>query len=83
MSSPPTSTMVDALAAMFQAGGLVRYAGGYWAAAGAPRDHNGIPQPHWGTSTIEGCVKRGAASYTQWRTGRNGQFPIRVECVTA
>lgn len=32
----------------------------------------------FGTSTIEGLVRRGYATYSKWQEGRRGKFPIEV-----
>lgn len=74
----PSPTMLDCLAVMHAHGVLIRFSGGYWAPTTAKRDTDGVPHPHWGTSTIEACVRRGAARYTKHREGRKGAFPIRV-----
>lgn len=77
----PTAVMLEAMAAMEEAGALIRFQGGFWAKPTAPRDHNGVPAGSFGTNTIEGCVRRGLARYTEHRRGRGGDFPIRAEVV--
>ena len=52
---------------------LVRFPGGYWAAEGWAW-HG----PYFGTSTVEALVRRNVATYTVWKDGRNGKFPIEV-----
>ncbi len=54
---------------------VVRYPGGFWAA----ENWNMWSSPYFGTSTIEALVARGIATYTVWKDGRNGKFPI--ECI--
>lgn len=74
-----TATMVACLDDARAAGGeLVRYRGGFWAARNAPRCHDGLPRPYWGTSTVEAIVARGEAAYTEWRDGRSGRFPVAM-----
>jgi hypothetical protein len=53
-------------------GAIVRYPGGFWYAA------NDIGGKHFGTSTVEALVGRGAANYTEWHEGRSGRFPVRA-----
>jgi hypothetical protein len=80
-----SATMAIALAEVHEHGRLVRYQGGYWATDMAPRDHNGIPIDHFGTSTINGLIKRGRLVVTEWkkgsrpRYGRLDEFPIAVK----
>lgn len=69
-----TPTMEKAAAFAKQHGGkLRRHPGGFWA---------GPEYQQWGTSfgtsTVDGMVKRGAAEYTDWKEGRNGRFPVEV-----
>lgn len=79
MTKPLSATMVACLDDALEAGGeLVRYQGGYWAARNAPRAHDGIPRPYHGTKTVQALVDRRAAEYSEWRDGRNGQFPIAM-----
>ncbi len=61
-------------------GKLVRSPGGFWAAADAGKDRNGVPKPWFGTTTVEALVKRGAAEYTQWkdRNWDGKPFPVEV-----
>lgn len=49
---------------------LTRHPGGFW--TGLIAECCGTS---FGTSTVEALVKRGAASYTAWKDGRNGRFP--------
>ena len=53
---------------------LVRYPGGYWAAEGWHMWHG----PCFNTSTVEALVRRDVATYTVWKDGRSGKFPL--EC---
>jgi len=53
-------------------GRLVRLQGGFWDAGGGGR---GIS---FGTKTIEALIARQLASYTEWKEGRNGRFPIEI-----
>lgn len=77
--SPLSATMVACIDDALEAGGeLIRYQGGYWAARNAPRASDGIPRPYHGTPTVEALVARGEAEYSEYRDGRNGQFPIAV-----
>ena len=72
--------MAVALSMAHEAGGkLVRYVGGYWAPENSPlRSHDGHPVDYVGTSTIEALVKRGELTYSDWKEGRGGKFPIAV-----
>lgn len=53
---------------------LVRYPGGYWAA----ENWHMWKGPSFGTPTVEALVRRGVASYTDWKIGKKSSFPI--EC---
>lgn len=54
---------------------LVRFPGGFWSHVGW-RLHEG---PYWGTTTIEGIVRRGGGEYTGWQTRKDGsKFPIEM-----
>lgn len=69
-----TKNMHEAVDFARQHGGkLYRHPGGFWA---------GPDYQQWGksfgTSTVEGMVKRGAAEYTVWKDGRNGRFPVEL-----
>ena len=69
-----TPTMDKAAELAKQHGGkLHRHPGGFW--AGPEYKQHGAS---FGTSTIDGAVKRGAAEYTDWKEGRNGRFPVEV-----
>ncbi len=53
---------------------LVRFPGGFWSHAGWLHDG-----PHWGTTTIEGIVRRGAGEYSGWQNRKDGsKFPIEM-----
>lgn len=75
---PLTATMVACLDDASEAGELIRYQGGFWAARGAPRGFDGIPRPFHGSSTVQALVSRGCAEYSEWRDGRGGSFPIAM-----
>lgn len=69
-----TPTMEKAAEFARQHGGkLHRHPGGFW--AGADYKQHGTS---FGTSTVDGMVKRGAAEYTDWKEGRNGRFPVEM-----
>lgn len=62
-------------------GKLERYPGGYW------REPNWQPGAYvygqevsqsFGTSTVEGIVRRGRGQYTLWKDGKNGKFPVEM-----
>jgi len=83
-----SATMAIALDTALENGGrLVRHAGGYWAPAGAPRDHNGLPVERFGTTTVAGLVARGRMEFSQWRETRRSEgrrrhplrFPIEAK----
>lgn len=70
---PLSPTMLLCLEACRGWGGSIhRHPGGYWGDS-ALRLHESF-----GTSTVDGLVKRGQLEYTQWQEGRNGRFPIRA-----
>lgn len=74
-----SATMAIALDfAMESKGELVRYQGGFWAPRGMPMQPHGAPADYVNTTTIEALVARGKLKYTEFRTGRNGEFPIAV-----
>lgn len=70
-----TATMLDAIrfAQTNNAGRLHRHPGGRW----TTRDFY-THFRHYGTSTVEGIVSRGVGTYTEWRDGKNGRFPIEM-----
>lgn len=71
--TPLSKTMLECLKSCRGWGGSIhRHPGGYWGAS-AFKLHESF-----GTSTIEGLVKRGELEYTEWQEGRNGRFPIRA-----
>ena len=53
-------------------GSIYRHQGGYWCS----RIYNLAES--FGTSTVEGLVKRGFIEYVEWKEGRNGKFPTRA-----
>lgn len=60
------------LYALANNGKLCRYRGGFWAMENWRKG-----QPPWfGTSTVKALVSRGLMSYSEWREGRKGRFPI-------
>ena len=78
MAKPLSATMAIALAEALDHGGkLVRHAGGFWTYPNCPRyPHNGYPEWYIGASTIKALVARGELVYTEWKQGRNHNFPI-------
>ncbi len=62
--------------------GRNRIGTGYWTWQGCPWNGS-APQQYFGTTTVDGLVRRGYLHYSQWRrkTKRHGQFPIEVEIV--
>jgi hypothetical protein len=62
------------LYAMSNGGKLRRYRGGFWAFESW---HEG-QYPWFDGSTVEALVSRGLMAHTEWREGRNGNFPIAV-----
>jgi hypothetical protein len=53
---------------------LVRFPGGFWGL------RTWKPSEIWfGTTTVEGIVKRGAGEYVKWQEGKHGKFPIEVQ----
>ena len=80
MTKPLTATMAACLDDCLDHGGTFnRFPGGFWAYPGCRRlPHNGHPETHWGTSTIQALVARGRMVYSEWHTGRNGRFSIAV-----
>ena len=75
MTGTLTPTMKEAAKfAKEECGGkLHRHPGGFWAGEDY-RQHG----KSFGTSTVEGMVKRGAAEYTKYLDGRNGRFPVEA-----
>lgn len=70
-----TTTMKMAAEYARQHGGkLHRHPGGFWAGP----EYKSHYATSFGTSTVDGMVKRGAAEYTAWKEGRNGRFPVEV-----
>ena len=70
---PLTGVMIKCVKFMrAEAGCIYRHPGGYWGSA------NFKLYESFGTSTVEGLVRRGVAEYTEWQEGRNGRFPIRA-----
>lgn len=54
-------------------GTLKRLPGGFWVS-----EAGGIS---YGTTTIRALVARGVASYSEWKKGANGEFPIAVTII--
>lgn len=74
-----SATMAACLAAAYEHGGrLVHFVGGYWSWPDCPRDHNGVPVEHFGTSTVQGLIRRERLAYSQWRDGRHQRFPVEA-----
>lgn len=70
-----SKTMQQAmLYAMVNGGKLRRYRGGFW----AMENWRHGQFPWFGTSTVEALVSRGLMSYSEWRDGRKGRFPVAV-----
>jgi len=60
------------LYALVNGGKLCRYRGGFWAMENWRKGQT----PWFGASTVEALVSRGLMSYTEWRDGNKGRFPI-------
>jgi hypothetical protein len=71
----PTMLEAQALAAKY-GGQLERYPGGFWSVPGISQWSRGYP--FFGTTTVHAMVKRGVATYCEFRGGRNGDFPVKV-----
>lgn len=72
MNPEVSPSMRQAIGTMKIHGGSIdRHPGGFWRC-------EPLGGYSFGTSTIEGLVKRGIAEYTQWQEGRSGRFPIRA-----
>lgn len=70
---PLSPTMLECLKSCRDWGGSIhRHPGGYWGAAAFKLHET------FGTSTVDGLVRRGELEYTEWQEGRNGRFPIRA-----
>jgi hypothetical protein len=67
----PTMSAAYRFAVKESGGELFRFPGGYWTT-------ELWGNRTFGTSTIEGMVKRGVAEYTVWKEGKRGKFPTRV-----
>lgn len=75
---PISGVMAAALACAYEHGGkLTRHQGGYWAYHGW-RHGNG---EYFGTTTVNGLVKRGRLRVTEWKQGRGDRFPVEAEIV--
>ena len=71
-----TPTMQAAIEyARARGGVLVRWPGGFWMRVDADYAFD----ESFGTPTVQALVTRGLATYTDWKDGRRGRFPIRVE----
>lgn len=70
-----TKPMLNCVAFMKERGGTIeRHTGGFWSYPGW-RLHDG---GQWfGTSTVNALVIRGVATYTEYKNGRSGRFPIK------
>lgn len=67
-----TPTMLELVKYMKENGGVIhRHPGGFWA-----REGYGYLSHSFGTSSVEALVKRGVATYTEWKDGKSGRFPI-------
>lgn len=60
-------------------GVLIRLPGGFWVRDGHTQWDGWQAQRTFGTPTVQALVAREVAEYTEWRDGRNGRFPVRVE----
>lgn len=88
-STELTPTMQKAVEFMRQHGGMIqRYQGGYWNKPGCQNYFEyyridlggGMSEPAFGTTTIEGLVKRGAAVWTEWKEKTDSyRFPIAAK----
>lgn len=76
--TPLSPTMQEALEFVKNHGSIHRHPGGYWNREG---DHSFTFTGGFGASTINALVKRGHLTYTEWKEGRNGRFPIKAEVV--
>lgn len=71
-----TPTMQEAVEYARQHGGaLIREPGGFW----VRRDETKLWGKSFGTPTVQALVARGLAEYTEWKDGRNGRFPVRMQ----
>ena len=76
MSKPLSATMVACIDFAREHGGLIRMQGGYWTKRGAGWS-GASPDAEWfGTNTVQACVSRGELTYSEYRDGRSGRFPI-------
>lgn len=75
-----SETMHAAVQFAWKNGGkLTRHPGGFWRDAGPTMDRWG--GTWFGTPTIEALVKRGLATYTQWKESGNRRFPIEMTMI--
>ena len=58
-------------------GALHRHPGGFW--AGPEWKLHGAP--YVGTPTVEALVRRGVARHSEWKDGRMGRFPVKMELI--
>lgn len=78
---PLSAVMAGVLGDILQHGGVViRHQGGFWSYPGCPF-YGRTPEWYCGTTTIEALVARGKLAYTEWKKGRNGEFPIKASVV--
>jgi hypothetical protein len=76
---PLSAVMAGVLADIIDRGGVVvRHQGGYWTYPGAVPHGRHRWDWYCGTTTIEALVARGELTYTEWRDGRRGRFPIKA-----
>ncbi len=66
-------------AARANGGRLHRHRGGYWTPSKNPNSPSTME--HYGTSTIDGLVRRGLAYYSDHRRGRSGEFPVEMTLI--
>jgi hypothetical protein len=69
-------------------GTLIRHPGGFWSPSNADLGSDGIPRPYFGTTTVEGLVRRKRMTYTDWKeaghhnlrkkTRTGSTFPVKA-----
>lgn len=84
MAKKLSATMVSALDdATAHGGTLVRFQGGFWSWPNVARTpHDGVPVDWVRPSTVAALVDRGEMTYSEWKEGRNGRFPIAATVTT-
>lgn len=71
-----TDTMFLCIDFMHSNGGVLhRQPGGFWTDSANYSPY----QRTFGTSTVQGLVRRGVAEYVEWQEGRSGKFPIKAQ----